>query len=239
MAFNYSPFTACLRVIPHALALTMVLIAPVLQAQLPAPAVPPGINAPYLSPDISEWVRRFETPGRDVYDQRNAIVDAAGVKSGMEVADIGAGTGLFTRLFARRVGPTGQVFAIDISPAFVQNILRIASQEGLNNVVGVVNTSTDTLLPAHSIDLAFLSDTYHHLEYPKQMLQSIRRALRPGGVLVIVDFERISGVSPVWIMEHVRTGEEAVINEIKAEGFELVDNRAFLRENYFLKFVKR
>ncbi len=202
------------------------------------PGADPAINRPYRSPDFEEWVARFERPGREVYDKRGEIVAALELRPGMAVADIGAGTGLFTRLFAAKVGPSGKVYAVDISRAFVENILRSARGQGLDNVVGIVNTQTDTLLPPGSIDLAYVCDTYHHFEHAQQMLRSIHRALRPEGALVIIDYKKIEGVSSGWIMHHVRAGEEAVINEVEAAGFKLVGKGDFLARNYFLRFKR-
>lgn len=198
----------------------------------------PEINRPYLNPDIKEWVQRFETEGREVYDKRHEIMAATGVKPGMVVADVGAGTGLFTRLFSVKVGQTGKVIAVDISKPFIENILRTSKAQGLDNVIGLVNTQTDTRLSPNSVDLVFISDTYHHFEFPIPTVQSIRRALRPGGILVVIDFKRAEGVSSPWVMEHVRGGKAEVIKEIEAQGFKLIEDKDFLRDNYFLKFRK-
>jgi len=196
----------------------------------------PAINRPYQNPSYRQWVERFESEGREVYDQRDAIVARSGVRRGMTVADVGAGTGLFTRLFARAVGPDGKVYAVDISRTFIDNVLRTSRAQGLNNVKGIVNSQTDTGLSPASVDLVFLSDTYHHFEYPEKMLTSIRRALKPGGILVIIDFERIPGKSSAWILGHVRAGREQVIREIEAAGFRLIDQPAMLKENFYLRF---
>jgi tRNA A58 N-methylase Trm61 len=122
-------------------------------------SVDPGINRQYEHPVWSQWVAAFENEDREVYARRQAIVDAAGVRSGMDVADIGAGTGLFTRLFAARVAPAGRVYAVDISATFVDNILRTCREQGLDNVKGIVDSQRSTGLPDASIDLAFISDT--------------------------------------------------------------------------------
>lgn len=201
-------------------------------------SVRPGINAPFDNPTFQEWVERFEHEGREVYDKREQIVDATGVKPGMVVADIGAGTGLFTRLFAPRVNATGMVIAVDISKTFIENILRATREQNIKNVQGVVGTATDAMLARASVDLAFVCDTYHHFEYPRSMLASIHRALKPNGTLVIVDFERIEGVSSSWVLGHVRAGKQAVIAEIEAAGFRLIEDRPLLRDNYFLRFAK-
>jgi len=198
----------------------------------------PAINRPYQDPDFQQWVERFERPGREVYDRRKEIRDAAGIQPGMRVADIGAGTGLFTLLFARAVGPSGQVYAVDVSATFVDKVLRRARGENLANVTAVVSTQTETRLPSNSIHLAFVCDTYHHFEQPRAMLASIHRALKPGGTLVVIDFERTEGKSSAWVLDHVRAGKEQVIREIEAAGFRLAADEKLLKENFFLRFTK-
>lgn len=198
----------------------------------------PEINRAYQNPNIKDWVQRFETEGRDIFDKRQEIVEAAGIKPGMTVADVGAGTGLFTRLFSTKVGPTGKVIAVDISKPFIDNILRASKSQGLNNVTGIVNNQNDTKLGPNSVDLVFISDTYHHFENPTPIMHSIHRALRANGVLVVIDFKRVAGKSSAWIMEHVRGDKEETIKEIEAIGFKLLEDKDFLSENYFLKFRK-
>ena len=199
----------------------------------------PAINQPYTDPDYQTWVERFERPGREVYDKREEILAATGVRPGMAVADVGAGTGLYTRLFAKAVGPNGKVYAVDISKNFIDNVLRTAREQGLTNVEGIVNSQTDTKLPAASVDLVFMSDTYHHFEQPGPILDSIRRALKPGGTLVVIDFRREPGKSAPWVLEHARVGKDEAAREIEAAGFGLIEDRDMLKENYFLKFKKR
>jgi ubiquinone/menaquinone biosynthesis C-methylase UbiE len=201
-------------------------------------SVRPGINRYYQNPDWQQWVNTFERPGREVYDRRHLIVDATGVAPGMSVADIGAGTGLFTRLFAQRVGPKGQVFAVDISRSFIENIMRSTNQLGLDNVIGIVNSDKDTMLPPASVDLAFLVDTYHHLEYPTSMLTSIHRSLKSNGRLVVIDFRRDPETSSRWVLGHVRAGKTVVIDEITRAGFRLIDDKPMLRSNYYLVFSR-
>lgn len=199
----------------------------------------PSVNQPYQSPRFEQWVQRFERPGREVYDQREQILAAAGIERGMDVADVGAGTGLFTLLFAERVGEDGTVYAVDVSRPFIEQIERRAREHGLSNVRTVVNSQRSVELPADAVDLVFMSDTYHHFEHPGDMLASIHEALRPQGELVVIDFRREPGVSSHWILQHVRAGQSEVVEEITAAGFELVDEADFLQENYLLRFRKR
>jgi predicted methyltransferase len=214
------------------------LAAPFPPAGAQEHSVYPGINREFEHPVWSQWVAAFENQGREVYARRYAIVDASGVRPGMDVADIGAGTGLFTRLFAARVAPGGKVYAVDISATFVDNILRTCREQGLNNVRGIVDSDRGTGLPAESIDLAFVSDTYHHFEYPVSMLASIHDALRSGGRLIIVDFRRDARANPPWVLQHVRAGRDTVIREVQAAGFRFVGEKPILRSNYFLVFEK-
>ncbi|MDH3527236.1 MAG: class I SAM-dependent methyltransferase [Gammaproteobacteria bacterium] len=201
-------------------------------------SVRPGINRHFVDPDWQRWVNTFERPGREVYDKRHAIVEASAPRPGMAVADIGAGTGLFTRLFAPRVEPGGTVYAIDISKSFIDNILRTCREQGLTNVTGIVNTPEDVGLPADAIDLAFITDTYHHFEYPRQTLASLHQALRRDGRVIIIDFRRDPRISSRWVLGHVRTNKAQTIQEMKEAGFRLVADKPLLRTNYFLEFVK-
>jgi ubiquinone/menaquinone biosynthesis C-methylase UbiE len=200
-------------------------------------AVDPAINAYYRDADVDRWKAIFENHGREVFRERFRIVHAAGPRPGMQVADIGAGTGFFSLLFARAVGAEGKVYAVDISESFLAEIRRRAAEEfRVANLETVLNDQDGIGLPEDSIDLAFLCDTYHHLEYPQRMLSSIAAALRDQGELIIIDFRRIPGVSSPWVMSHVRANREEVIEELKAAGFQLVGEADFLRENYFLRF---
>ena len=201
-------------------------------------SVRPGINKIYENPDIKESIQRFESENREVFSKRNEIVAACKLKPDMAVADIGAGTGLFTRLFAAKVGPKGRVYAVDIARKFVEHIEKASKEAGLKNVTGVVCTPASCELPPNSVDLVFLCDAYHHFEYPRKTMASIHRALRPGGQLILVDYCRIEGKTPDWLLQHIRAGQEVFTKEIKAAGFKVVDQAAFLKDNYLVRFEK-
>jgi ubiquinone/menaquinone biosynthesis C-methylase UbiE len=156
----------------------------------------------------------------------------------MRVADIGAGTGLFTFLFAEAVGPGGRVYAVDIVPEFLSMISERAANKQMPQVRAVLGDELSANLPANSIDLAFICDTYHHFEYPQNMLASIHRALGPGGELFMVEFKRIPGESSDWILNHVRAGQEVFTREIEEAGFAQVEEFDFLNENYIVRFRK-
>jgi SAM-dependent methyltransferase len=203
-------------------------------------SVQPGANAKYLDPnlDVTHWQEIFEGESREIYRSRGAIVAALGLAPGMRVADVGAGTGLFLEPFAAAVGDDGRVVAVDISPVFVEHLKRRAAKAGLEQVDVVQGDAHTTGLPEGSLDLVFLCDVYHHLEYPRATLASLHRALRPGGQLVVIDFERIPGESRDWIVEHVRADKQAFSDEITDAGFALEGELAVagLSENYMLRF---
>ncbi len=201
-------------------------------------SVRPGINDHYQNPDFKLWQRRFESPGREVFDMADEIVAALHLKPGMQVADIGAGTGLFTRRFADKVGATGKVYAIDISKDFIANIVQQAKQSGVKNIEGIVNTDKSIQLAANTIELAYICDTYHHFEYPTAMLASIRQALKNNGRLVVIDFRKDPKLSNDWVMGHVRAEQSVVRREIEQAGFRYLKDETMLHGNYFMVFEK-
>lgn len=205
-------------------------------------SVKPGINEGYLDPemDIDAMVRRFEVESREIAAQRDDIVVAIEARPGDRLADIGAGTGLFLEPLAEAVGADGRLYAVDIAAPFVGFLSQRAAKLGLTQVEPRLCSERSVDLPADSIDVAFVCDVYHHFEYPMSSLASIHSALSSGGRLVIVDFERIPGVTREWILNHVRAGKEEVIAEVEAAGFRLLEEKqvAGLSENYFIVFER-
>ena len=222
----------------RALALALVLALPTAPVAAQQGAKP-EINRPYVvDTDVARWNRSFSNERREVYTKRDAIVAATGAKPGMTVADIGAGTGLFTLLFADAVKPGGSVVAVDISPAFVEYIQETAKKRRMRNVTAIVGNGTEVGLPDESVDLVYLSDVYHHFEQPAETLASIRKALKPGGRMVVIDYERIPGVTPQARIDHVRLDKATAIREIGAAGFKLLEDKKLLRDNYFVVFQR-
>ena len=198
------------------------------------------INEPFKKPNVKGFIKKFESDDREVFAKRNEIVAALALSPGMVVADIGAGTGLFTRLFAEKVGKTGRVYAVDVAPRFLAHIAAEAKQHGQSQVVTVHATQLSTNLPRESVDLVFLCDVYHHLENPEKTLASIRQALKPEGRLVVIDFDRVEGRSAEFVLKHVRASQDVFRKEIEAAGFwfEPVRKPPTFKENFFLRFEK-
>jgi ubiquinone/menaquinone biosynthesis C-methylase UbiE len=223
-----------MRLLPLALACLAACSTPGIP---PAPAseasVKPGINESFLDPELVE--------SREVFAERHAIAGAVELEPGDRIADIGAGTGLFLEFFSAAVGADGRVYAVDIAPPFVQHLADRAASLGLDNVTATLCTERSVELQQNSIDVAFVCDTYHHFEYPASTMATIHSALARDGELVIVDFERIPGVSSDWVLGHVRAGKLEVIAELNAAGFDLVGvlELPALKDNYALRFAKR
>jgi 3-mercaptopyruvate sulfurtransferase SseA len=201
-------------------------------------SVRPGINKPFEKPDVPDYIGKFEVESREIFAQRKEIAAACKLRPDMAVADVGAGTGLFTRLFAREVGPKGKVYAVDIAPRFIAHIEKTCKEKDIKNVTGVVCTADSVKLPPRSVDLVFICDTYHHFEFPFRTLASIHEALRPGGRMIVIDFHRIEGKSREWVLNHVRAGQDLVVKEIESSGFRKVAEKKLLKENYFVEFER-
>jgi squalene-hopene/tetraprenyl-beta-curcumene cyclase len=202
-------------------------------------SVRPGINKPFENPDLKEYLKTFEGESREIAAHAKQIVAACKLKPGMVVADVGAGTGLFTRKFAVEVGGKGKVFAVDIAPTFLRYIEKTCQESGIKNVETILCDQFSTKLAKNSVDLVFICDTYHHFESPQKTVASIHDALRPGGQIILIDFHRIEGKSRWFVLWHVRAGQEVFVREITTAGFKVLGEEKFLKENYFVRFEKQ
>ena len=208
-------------------------------AQAQDKSVKPGINETFRDPNPQEFLGKFEVESRQVSAHRKEILAACQIRPGETVADIGAGTGLYTRLFADAVGSDGRVLAVDIAQKFLDHIEKSCHEAGVRNVETVLCKPDSTELPAESVDVAVICDTYHHFEFPLKTMKSLHRALKPGGRVILIDFRRVAGTSTDWIMNHVRAGQDVFEAEIVQSGFRKVrDERELLKENYFVAFEK-
>ena len=201
------------------------------------------LNRQFQDPnlDVQRFVQRFETDSREIFAQRQAIVHAVDLRPGLAVADIGAGTGLFTWMFAEKVGPKGTVYAVEIAPAFLKFIGQQARKRGLEKVVKPVRSTQETTnLAPGSIDVAFVCATYHHFEHPGKVLASIHRSLRPSGRLIVIDFD-LRKDSSAFVRERARAPKEIYFREIEAAGFLPIDAKPSLelKENFFAAFQRR
>jgi len=210
------------------------------QSKAHSKKVDPQINAQFQKGSVKDFIKRFESNDREVFVKRREIADVLDLKPGMAVADIGAGTGLFTRLFADAVGPGGKVYAVDVSKDFLDHITAGARMRGQPQVETIRGTQESTNLPAGSVDVAFLCDVYHHLENHERILASIHQALRPRGLLVLVEFDRVEGKSSTFVLNHIRASQTEFRREIEGAGFKPrpISQAPRLKENFIAKFQK-
>lgn len=159
-------------------------------------ATPPsadGIGKIYMGREISKvmgfqgasWLERAE---REQEERGDLLLIELGLKPGTDVADVGAGTGYYSRRMAPLVGPTGKVYAVDVQPEMLRVIAATAKRPGFGNIVPVLGADDDVKLAEASVDLAIMVDVYHELEFPHEVLASIVRAVRPGGRVVFVEY---------------------------------------------------
>jgi ubiquinone/menaquinone biosynthesis C-methylase UbiE len=205
-------------------------------------SVRPGINDTYLNPDINAEAQNkgFTSENRETFANRMEIAAAIGLKPGMTVADVGAGTGIYEPVFAKAVGPAGKVYAVDISKPLLAFIEKSMKEAGITNVTTVVGSDKTINLPPNSVDVVFTSDVYHHFEYPQAVLADIRRALKDGGQFIVVDYDNIPGVTAPSRLQHVRTDKKTVIAEVTQAGFKPPEEVKIsgLKESFFLRFRK-
>lgn len=184
----------------------------------------------------SPYIKSLEDPGRDAWQQPEAVIDSLGIRPGDDVADLGAGSGYFTVRLAQAVGPTGNVYAVDVDPQMFEYIERRAAQQQLDNVQTILAEPDDPKLGSASVDLIFICNTLHHISGRGRYYPLLARALRPGGRLVDIDFrKRASSVGPSLEM---RIANKDVIREIEAAGFRLIKQFDFLEYQYFLVFER-
>ena len=132
----------------------------------------------------------LERPEREDEEAPSKALDELGLKPGMVVADIGAGSGYYSVRMAKRVGPTGRIYATDIQQGMLDIIDRRIQVEHLDNITTVLGGFDDPRLPAKSLDLAIMVDVYHELQSPQVFLQRLRGAFKPGGRLVLLEFRK-------------------------------------------------
>lgn len=203
-----------------------------------SPHDPDGIGKFYMGREISlvmghEGADWLERPERDKEEHTTAMVESLEITPGSTVADIGAGTGYFTRSLARLTGPSGRVYAVDVQPEMLTLLTNKLKGTGITNVVAVLGSVTNANLPAASIDLALLVDVYHEFEFPFEMIESITQALKPGGCLALVEYRGEDPKVPIKPL-HKMT-EDQVLREMANHSLTWVQTiRTLPQQNIFL-----
>ncbi len=175
--------------------------------------------------------------GRDAEERPDSLVNALEIPAGATVAEIGSGTGYFTWRLAEKVGPKGKVFAVDIQQKMLDLTAETVKKHQLSNVDLVLGADNDPHLPAASLDLVFMANAYHEFSNPEAIVTAVKRALKPNGRLVIIEFAEGHPLGPQDKTERM------TINQIRAEieplGFELDRVMDLLPIQHGLIFTKR
>jgi SAM-dependent methyltransferase len=190
--------------------------------------------APVMSSGGADWLERSE---REMEENPEGALDAIGIKPGMTVADVGAGTGYMTLRMAKRVGPSGRVYANDIQPEMLTQLRNQAAKAKLSNIQTVLGAGADAKLPAGRMDLILLVDVYHEFSQPQSMLQSLRAALKPEGRLVLLEYRKEDPSVPIR-PDHKMSVQEVKI-ELEAEGFHLDQVIETLPRQHILVLTKK
>jgi ubiquinone/menaquinone biosynthesis C-methylase UbiE len=177
----------------------------------------------------------YERPGRDAWQKPQEVVNALNLRPTDVVADIGAGSGYFTRRLASQV-PEGMVYAVDIDEKMLQHIHEHVEKTNQRNILTVLCPANDPMLAPASVDLIFISNTYHHFTNRIDYNKRLARALKKGGRLVIVDYHKRE--LPVGPPPAEKLAKEEVLKEITTAGFKLEQELTLLQHQYFLIFRK-
>jgi arsenite methyltransferase len=206
------------------------------QGSQAAPGKPPTMEDVHkLHSDPKAYIAALDDPARDEYQKPSEVMAALGLKGGERIADIGAGSGYFTMRFARHVGDTGRVYAIDVSPDMILHLNRQVRAAGVDNVRTLLVPADDPLLADASVDVVFICNTWHHVANHPAYLKKLGDALKPGGRVVIIDFQTYD--IPVGPPPEMKVPRENVVAEFAKAGFRLAASPGVLPYQYFLVFT--
>lgn len=181
--------------------------------------------------DPEHWATKFDDPTRDAWQMPDRVVATLALRPGQRIADVGAGTGYFAMKLAK-AEPTATVYAADIEPSMVAYLGKRAAAEGAANVIPVQAASGSPNLPV-PVDLVLMVDTYHHVSGRVTYFRELRRALREGGRVAIIDHRRdaVDGASA-----HMRLTPEQIVDEMRHAGYVLAARHDMLPRQHFLEF---
>ena len=200
-----------------------------------SPAGPAAAQSPHTHEHsfggAEKWAQVFDDPQRDAWQKPHEVIQALALKPDAVIADIGSGTGYFSARFANMV-PKGRVYGVDTEPDMVKYLADRAKREGLKNVTAVAGAPGDPRLP-EKVDLIIMVDVFHHVGDRDRYLRRLGDSLKPGGRIAIIDFRMDSPDGPP---KSARIAPDRVKGELKSAGYALVQEHAFLPNQYFLVF---
>jgi len=187
-----------------------------------------------LHQDPQAYVAMLEDPARDAYQKPDEVLRALALRPGEAVADVGSGSGYFALRLAAAVGSSGRVYAVDVDPGMVRHLNKRVRDAGVDNVRSVLAAPDDPLLPDASVDRFFVCDTWHHIEDQAKYLALMKKMLRPGGEVVMIDFKKEA--TPMGPPLEMRIARDPLVRQMQAAGFRLAAEHSFLPYQYFLVF---
>ena len=244
---NYQKYVAGLIAVAAIALLTNFTYTPVAQAQ-DTPSYyrekaihnPDGIGKYYMNREIAKVMGHqammwLERSSRVTEEKPDLTVEKLDLKPDDVVADIGAGTGYFSFRMAQQV-PEGKVYAVDIQPEMLDALAFLKEENNIDNVETVLGTEEKPNLPPESIDLALMVDAYHEFAYPREMMEGIVEALKPGGRVVLLEYRKENPM--IMIKPLHKMTQKQVKKELKAVGLKWQETKQFLPEQHFLVFSK-
>jgi cyclopropane fatty-acyl-phospholipid synthase-like methyltransferase len=210
------------------ISLVLALGAPAVAAQQHQPQKPGHMEHKFDDP--ARYAKSFDDPARDEWQLPSRVIDALALKSGMKVADIGAGTGYFSMRLAKTPGVS--VYAVDIEPKMVEYVTKRAGAEHATNVTAILANASGPNLP-DPVDVILVVDTYHHLPDRPAYFRDLRKSLKPGGRIAIVDFRKDAPDGPPV---HFRFTPQQIQDEMTQAGYQLHASHDFLPRQHFLIF---
>jgi arsenite methyltransferase len=190
-----------------------------------------------LHSDPKSYIGALESPQRDAYQKPLEVMTALDLKPGEIIADIGAGSGYFTFRLAHHVGDKGKVYAVDVSPDMILHLNRRIREVKATNVVSILADPDDPLLSDGSVHRFFFSDSWHHIDNQTKYLLLMKKMLKPGGEVVMIDFHKKE--LPVGPPLSMKIAREDLIKQMESNGFRLKKEHTFLPYQYFLVFVPK
>jgi arsenite methyltransferase len=189
--------------------------------------------------DIKQYLEHLDSTERDRYQKPAEVIEALKLKPGMAVADLGSGSGYFTRRFVEAVTDTGMVYAIDVEP----EMLAYAKESILHmhrpyTVEFILARPDSPKLPFESVDLLFVCNTIHHLEERAKYFRDLTSSLKPGGRIGIIDFYPDERSGELGFPKHHLLSRDTVIKELTDAGYTLIREHHFLQKQYFLEFTR-
>jgi arsenite methyltransferase len=211
----------------------LIFLPAYLAAQNPGKLTPEEMHK--LHQDSKAYIALLEDPQRDAYQKPHDVIMALDIKEGESVADIGAGSGYFAFRFAHHVGDKGKVYAVDINPDMIVYMNRRIRDMQLKNIETILAVPDDPLLMDASIDRFFVCDTWHHIANQTQYLGLMKKMLKPGGQVIMIEFHKKE--LPVGPPVEMKIAREDLVRQMETNGFKLAKEHTFLPYQYFLVFT--